>query len=494
MIRSPWWQRVWTLQEHVLARQCEVYHGRQSISISSLQPNPLTATIEFLTNGDGSYNHSARHNIRVLCQRYNAIQQGCPESYLLNLDSVAKLSLEVAFLLESKHPIDKVYGLYSILTIYCNLPLPAPDYSKTAEDVYEELIWSWIKARGDLSILKLATRPVCVHRLPSWVPAWHQQHPGYVRNIGPASSTPERLRMLRKSHFNWNYSQAMNPLVSEICSDPSGETKDPASVAEVVSSGKLRVLDARSAGRVSHTLGPDKSNEIKWYHTSVECLYVHLDWCRLFRDVFFHSATEREEALQEMFRSLLYPGIHQFGPESKGDEDQKKSFESFQAWFDFLSYLNDASGSPSPLSSEISDAERSRGSGVKLYFDVCAVDREEEATNVLESRYGGHVQGREGLAKLARHIRSTKRDLDLMRNHSLGILDKDNMIAVTDYWCQEGDEVFVFPGTDSPFVLRKQPDGDCYRLIGPALVDRLLRLGYQDWRPEGDDLQDIVLI
>ncbi|KAG6357415.1 hypothetical protein INS49_013292 [Diaporthe citri] len=190
-----------------------------------------------------------------------------------------------------------------------------------------------------------------------------------------------------------------------------------------------------------------------------------------------------------MYRSLLNSGLKRF---EDSDDETVELFASFRAWFDFILYLSEASGSPR-LSSGRTDKERSPGSGVQLYFDICQADRE-DAADVLERGYGGEVQGRQGLVELARHIRSTKRDLHLVRNHSLCILDKDNMIAVTDYWCQEGDEVFVFPGTDSPFVLRKQSDGDCYRLVGPAVVDRLFRVGYQDWRSEGDDLQDIVLI
>lgn len=487
MRRSPWWQRVWTLQEQVFARQCEAYHGRQSISISSLRPDPLGIFLEKYENGNESYNYDTRHHIRASCQQYNAIQQGWPNSHLLDLNFVAQMSLEVAFLLEAKRPVDKIYGLYSILTAYCNLPLSPPDYEKTAEDVYEETVWAWIKTRGDLSILKLAARPCLVQRLPSWVPAWHQQHPSLVRNIG--LSYPERLRIKGNGHFKWNCALDRDiSLISETSLDLPGETEDHVSVATILSHGNLRVSHARFAGRVSHAIGPDRSHEADWYCSSIQSLYVHLDWCKLIHDVFLHGSAAHEAALNELYRSLQ--GIHQF---ELSDGLIVKKFESFRAWFDFMLYLNGASGFPTLISGR-TDTETSQGSGVELYFDICTADQEEDAADVLECGYGGDAQGREGLIKLAQHIRSTQRGLVFVRNHSLCILDKDNMIAVTDYWCQEGDEVFVFPGTDSPFVLRKQPDGDCYRLVGPALVDRLWRVGYQDWRSEGDDLQDIVLI
>lgn len=485
MILSPWWQRVWTLQEQVLSRQCEAYHGRQSIPISSLRADQLAETFAFLTRGRSQYNHDARDSIHTFCHGYETFRKGYRDRYDIRLDSdlTATSLLEAAFLLQAKWPIDKIYGLYGILTSYCNLPLPAPDYNKTAEEVYEETVWAWIKTRGDLSILKLAARPDLIHKLPSWVPAWYGQHPKFIRNIGTSDAAPENVRVDGRHHFDWNYCRGMRPFLPETNSNPSSGIEDTVSVATVFLPGTLRVLQARFVGRVSHAIGPDRSHTDEWYGNSRECLYVHLDWCRLIRDVFIHCPTmERDQAVHEMFRSIRHPGIHGF---ELGAEETLEIVQSFRAWFGFISYLNNASGSPTSRFRKIAHA-------VKFYFNVCRAD--EKATSLLERYYIRKFQGRKGANKLARQIKSTKRDLVWMRNHSLCILDNDNMIAVTDYWCQKGDEVFVFPGTDSPFVLRRMFGGDCYRLVGPALVDRLLRVGYQKWRSEGGELQDIVLI
>lgn len=487
MICSPWWQRVWTLQEQALARQCEAHQGRQSISILFLQAGSLLTTIEYLTNGDGYHNHLARFQIHAFCQSYNTFPTGLLDQYHLqsNDDFFARNLLEMAFLLQAKNPIDKIYGLYSILTDYCNLPLSAPDYKKTAEEVYEETVWAWINTRGDLSILKLAGRPNSVHKLPSWVPAWHQKHPSLIRNVCH-TYTPERFEAFSNSHFNWY--RGRNPLLSGTLSEISRNTEDPVSVASLLPHGRLRVVRARFVGKVSHAIGTDRSNEYGWYCDSSEGLYVHLDWCRIVHHIFFKSIAKLEEAIYEMFRLLDRPGIHQ---SDFGDRSLKK-FESFRAWFNFMLYLNRASG-PASMVWDMADTEHNQAQ-VNFYHDVCMAAQEEEVMNVLKNRYAGIFQGREGLTKLAGHVRSTRRSLAYVRNHRLCILDNDNMIAITDYWCHEGDEVFIFPGTDSPFVLRREPDGDCYRLVGPALVDRLLRVGYQEWRSEGDDLQDIVLI
>lgn len=477
---------MWTFQEQALASECVVHLGRQSISFFSLYPTELAEILGFLTGGEGLFTHISRFSVHMFCLRLDDFPGGNLDyRHRQNKLTAASMMLEMAFLLEAKHPIDKIYGLYSILTSYCNLPLPAPDYNKTAEQVYEKTVWAWIKTLGDLSILKLAARPGLVQKLPSWVPAWHQQHPSLIRNLGFSRHPVGNI------HFTWNHDWTLDRWDPGRSLDISREIEDHVSVATVLSPGKLRVLHARFVGKVSHAIGPDRSRGVDWYYSSIQCLYVHLDWCKLIHDVFLHSHAAHEEALHEMYRSLQPLTVpHQL---TANGGIMMKDFESFRAWFDFMLYLSEASGFPTLISGR-TDKELSRESGVQLYFDICMADQEGDATDVLERGYGGDIQGREGLIKLARHIRSTKYGLFYLRNHSLCIVDKDNMIAVTDYWCQEGDEVFMFPGTDTPFVLRKQLDGDCYRLVGPAMVDRLLRVGYQEWRSEGDDLQDIVLI
>lgn len=479
---------MWTVQEQVLARQCWAHHGRHSFPLSFLQTDQLKNAFDYLTYGGSWYNHEIRYYIQLIC-RISGLPQDLfdPPRYQWEYDFATKLLLEMAFLLQSKHPIDKIYGLYGVLKAYCNLPLSIPDYNKTAEKVYQETTWAWIKTRKDLNILKLSARPNFVQELPSWVPAWHQKHPSLIRNISHTFN-PEQFRVLKNSHFSWIRSK--DTMRSGAPSEPFSNAGDLVPVADILPHGKLRVLRARFAGRVSCAVGTDTSNNWSWYQDSIEGLYVHLDWCRLIHRIFSHSMTRREEALYEMFRSIEYPGIHQL----QLDNQSPELFESFQAWFNFMLYLSDTSGSPVSMVSGMTDMERSQAQ-VDFYHNVCVAVEEEEAMCMLERHYGEFVhEGMEGLSKLAGHVRSTRDELAYMRNHRLCILDNDNMLAVTDYWCQEGDEVFVFPGADSPFVLRKQPDGDCYRLVGPALVDRLLRVGYQDWRSEGDDLQDIVLI
>lgn len=483
MINSRWAHRVWTLQEQALARQCEAYQGRRSIPISSLQGPQLSVTIGQLTNEEGVTVHTLRHFIHKSCQLYDASPPGLQRQN----ENIAKALLDGAFELQATQPIDKIYGLYSILTAYCNLPLAAPDYTKTAEEVFEDTVWAYIHTWRDLGVLKLATRPESMrNNLPSWVPAWHKQHPNFARNV-------RYPQYSHGTHFNWEYSDAEvtshfgRPLAQ------SGGTNDRVAVASLLSPGKLCVLGARSVGRVTRTVRPGEYTDIR--SLRLEQAIQHLDWCRLLHSISFDSTTGRDEAIHEMFRSVQLPGPRNLEHRKDQEEDiYREEFESFRHWFNFVSHLAETSQLSNSQPPEVNDADHDQAT-LQLYHDVLAASTTEDAADVLESGYDGDSKGsRESLETFARHISFTITKLTPMGSFSLCLLDNDNMLAVTDFWCQEGDEIFVFPGAENPFVLRRQAHEDSYHLVSPALVDRLFRKGYEKWRLEGSDLQDIILI
>lgn len=81
----------------------------------------------------------------------------------------------LAMSLKCGFAVDKIYGLYGILSS-CDLQLPAPDYKKRCEDVFAETTWAWIERQRDLNILQLASRCIIDEEevLASWVPDWDQ--------------------------------------------------------------------------------------------------------------------------------------------------------------------------------------------------------------------------------------------------------------------------------------------------------------------------------
>lgn len=503
MLRSPWWERLWTLQEHVFGRDCEAYLGRQRVHFTFLEyinmqlyrstptwlPHPLPNYVARVHIGAHS-----KWMMEVL-KVQNRIDQAIFQDQLqFTRDVVAETLFVTAFWFHTKRSIDKIYGLYTFLDLCFPSPLPDVDYHKTAAEVFEQTIWAWVHSRSDLSILKLAGRPDTIDELhvPSWVPAWHKPHPRFINAEGPATDMLQMdlQRLFLDMPFSWVYTRR-----SEMRVAARNEVQSLGPIARQISPGKLQVLRARYAGRLAHAFGPYNADN-SFHPIPVLCHQVC--WCWVVHSMY--SSKSREEGISELFRSIYIPGIQPY--DSFSSDTTAEQFEAFRTWFHLMVYCkynklqSPILGDPveHTVVSESHVPANSLQQVAKLNLDVWLAKDEESAKAVLATRCSSNAEGRGDLATLARHIKRLKGTLTLMRNYAVCVLDSDRMLVVANYWCREGDEVFVFPGADTPFLVRKELEGDCYRLVGPVVVDRLRTIGYQKWRVEGDSLRDITLI
>lgn len=205
--------------------------------------------------------------------------------------------------------------------------------------------------------------------------------------------------------------------------------------------------------------------------------------------------------ISEFFRSIYMPNIE--GHDLLSSTKEQELLEAFRTWFDFMTHLNDH-GLQSPVSDSlvqhyvtVSPDEGPKKVRLKQASKFCAqvwlASDEKASTAILEKDFSGITEDRASLTKLARHVREVSDMIASLRNHAFCPLGNDNMLASANYWCRTGDEVFVFPGTDTPFLVRRE-FGCHYRLVGPVLIDCLRMVGYQKWRAEGDNLRTITLI
>jgi hypothetical protein len=448
-----------------------------------------------LTEGNSNLNHDSRRSMREMCK---LIDPADPEydmhAYKQGHDTVLEQLFHMAFLLKAKNPVDKIYGLYGILTQYCNLKILEPDYSKSVEAVYTEVTWAWMESRHDLSILKLAARPDQFEGLPSWVPAWYSEHPIFGRSSTNAITESweillrniERNLTFINSNFSWTYVTNNN-----LTKYTYEAIQEMGPIASLSSGGQLRIFGARRVGKIVQAIGVDKSGD---YRTqSKPYLSTHVRWCGLVDCVFSNITASYEYALMEMFRTLAIPGLFGF---SKDEETLKELFRKFRAWFGYMLHLHQAF--TAPVSHSTLDMERVQSDDdrnyVNAYLGLLSVRSMDEAIDLLRKQLVKTSLTPHGLKWMVRSIFETRKRLASVRNYSFCLLKDSNMMALADYWCREGDEIFVFSDTDCPFVLRRDPNTEFYRLIGPAIVDRIRKVGYQKWRTGSADLQDVVLV
>src|SRR4051794_8551217 len=73
------------------------------------------------------------------------------------------------------NPVDRIYALLGLPALDRNMPLPKPDYRKSAGEVYCETVRAIIQHTADLTVLCLPKENfdgVLKYDLPSWVPDW----------------------------------------------------------------------------------------------------------------------------------------------------------------------------------------------------------------------------------------------------------------------------------------------------------------------------------
>ena len=164
VLQNPWWSRSWTLQEHVLAQEWAFLCGRIRI------PSTLLALAVSEIRESGSF-------IVLFSSFSKRLLFSSEFSQRRSQASINKLTLELVtlpFHLETSKPVDKIYSIFSILKLL-DIDLPEPDYRKSLEQVYGEVLVALIRAQQNLALMLYATRWPDTSALPSWVPDW--RHP-----------------------------------------------------------------------------------------------------------------------------------------------------------------------------------------------------------------------------------------------------------------------------------------------------------------------------
>lgn len=497
-LSSPWWDRLWTLQEHIEARHCDAYLGREFIPFKLLG---LICSLSYDSECQwlpSSLSKAySRNSLEMTARSLQSLlgRHGCMDSNMNKdeiqyyADRLAQELLLAAFELDTGRPIDKIYGLWAILRVCFGPHLPDVDYNRTAAEVFEEVTWAWMHTRFDLGILKIAGRPESVDELcvPSWVPAWHQTHPNFDTSTGPFSEhTIRHFRIkLMEGPFAWSYSRN-----SAWYEDACIEIPIMGPIASRLVPGKLRVFRVRYVGAIIHNLS-ERGSETCLGKKDLALRLV--TWCWLVHRI--TSRDDREAMISEFFRSVYEPGIQHIpdsNPKTTGE-----NLKDFRILFDLILYLIERKLLIPSGHGPITDDEIDIASLMAAVTFLAKLFEGSHANAIamIRTRLSGDVERWENSAGLWRLVKKVSSTLMLtMLNHNLCVLDNGKMLGVSNYWCREGDEAFVFPGSDMPFLLRREPEGEAYRLVCPVSVDRLRLIGYQKWRNEGEDLREIVLV
>lgn len=173
MMRCKWWNRMWTLQEIVVAKSVTVLYGccvtnwetfAQSAKTFYSSPNtPLVSDYRPVIT------HYAR-TVSTLTMMRNLWARGKRGTLLSLLTDFSHR--------EASDPRDRVYALLGL----AQTPLPiTPDYTMDVLYTYQTTMLSIVEASGDLAVLSgdIGRKARC--DIPSWVPDWTAESYDLIR-------------------------------------------------------------------------------------------------------------------------------------------------------------------------------------------------------------------------------------------------------------------------------------------------------------------------
>lgn len=186
MFEYPWWQRLWTIQEALLAKRALVQCEPHVIDLETIMQafellwNQLIQQSLLLQHICGADTvQSLRRQLEVTVRRLHVtrslILSRLRGKVQIFRDDVSKwpMVMHTCAWSNATDPLDKFYGT---LGLFPSLFLEV-DYSLSLRQTYSRSTFAMIKCLWDLSVLTQTVSHISVDNgLPSWVPDWRHPH------------------------------------------------------------------------------------------------------------------------------------------------------------------------------------------------------------------------------------------------------------------------------------------------------------------------------
>lgn len=226
LLDLPWWRRVWTLQEFILAKELTFYCGPQSISRSEFRRGlhalelcrPLERYIRTAV-------WTTAWNRRRLIQWYEHDQN----RYKMSLVSLMAFCGDY----ETTDSRDRVWAVHGLAREDDRQMIGRPTYCYDARTLYTGLVQAFLNQYKSLDIICFSQLFQSVEEdWPSWVPDWRVLSPPYVVPLMVSQSTSEGLANFRpvagppRSKMKMKKKSAYNASGAELPAIELGDTFD----------------------------------------------------------------------------------------------------------------------------------------------------------------------------------------------------------------------------------------------------------------------------
>lgn len=350
-------------------------------------------------------------------------------------------------------PIDKVYSVYTILTLL-NIPLTDPDYNKPPLEAYQELTESWIRSKKKLSIIALSVQhgldddsPAASGRArPSWVPDWGISDAGIPdsHNFGMPGCSGFIELLDRRMHQEYPcYASSTSSL------DPDGAFRSTGMLS--VRGISIGCIKERFA--IDSTDKPMPNNDSNTFNEAFQRMCRHISI----------MPTKSYPTGEDPVTAFLYCATYKNGQRRVDRQD-------FENYFDLMLYPNCTDKDISELIESKSSCEAP--DRLMDFLDALPLMQLESSDHRAELR---RLWGMQVVCDTPDHA------FFIMESGYFGSAFRS---------AQLNDEVFLLAGCPWPMVLRQCAGG--YKFIAPAYVHGVM--DGERWPADTRSLMDINII
>ncbi|KAI0134229.1 heterokaryon incompatibility protein-domain-containing protein [Xylariales sp. AK1849] len=454
LLDNAWFVRVWTVQECAVAQECLVMCGRSTIDWTVFKESS-TASSASLINHSVYYSILSRYSLSSILKDNEATMVANAAPLALDFQSMdpKSRSNELQLLgmignLQATIAQDRIYSLYSVLYAV-GIVMPSPDYNKSVSEVFQEATLAYIQHRQKLAILTITHPPGETSGFPSWVPDW----------LTPAQAASVTADETGVYHCNkgarrtyWA-TQRSRPMLTDI-----------GTPGRLALKGKLL---GKIRQRISCSLiGSERVHEEDGHRQFTKTC---MEWCRMISAMKDYPFTG-EDSVHAACGAILSHDSPYF--KLRVDVD-----EYFLLWYELMMYDG--------------QQRQIHGENVSDLADVTDSDMttQEPVDVVLKIIHRALTADKYSFAKKVRYV---NRYIQTKANYALFLLDA-GYLGAAFHTCQEGDELALLAGLDSPVLLRRQ-SGNQFRVVVPAYCHGVM--DGERWNEDEDEekLEEIVLV
>ncbi|RAK98188.1 HET domain-containing protein [Aspergillus ibericus CBS 121593] len=185
---SPWWQRVWVVEEAILSQTATVIYGEVVAPLDIVERGGSMIHVHMERCCRDFYRslpNSLQSHLLAIGQHTSALEILRKEWGYYADKEAERLQrfLEMTRTRGAYDGRDKIYSLLGLTRDCSERLFIVPDYTVPVSEVYIQMAWQIIRQANTLEILATVERKVPNSEIPTWCPDWRSRGNGEERDL-----------------------------------------------------------------------------------------------------------------------------------------------------------------------------------------------------------------------------------------------------------------------------------------------------------------------